>query len=1159
VLPALPHAAVPRRTIAVLSTLALLAAALVAGIAPAKAAASELFFSEYVEGSSNNKALEIYNGTGASVNLSGYTLELYSNGATTASQSMTLSGTLANADVYVLAHPSAAAAIIAVADATNGSVINWNGDDAIVLRKAGTVVDAIGQVGFDPGTEWGTGLVSTADNTIRRKSTVQTGDTNTGDAFSPAAEWDGFATDTFDGLGAHVFVGDDRPVVSQSSPASNAVDVALNANLGVTFNEPVTLTDSALSLQCTKTGTHATDRTGNGTTYSFDPVVDFGFGEKCTATITASAVSDADGKNMAADYIWSFTTVPPPPSCDDPQTTISQVQGAAETSPVAGKVVTVEAVVTAVRPSLNGFFIEEETGDRDTSASTSEGVFVRAPAPAGTAPGDVVQATGGVREFPGSANGVASSQTQISDRVTVLACGSAPVPAPVTIQFPVAAVSDLEHVEGMQVTLPQELVISEYFNFARFNETVVGLPPNGRDRFDTPTAVQEPSTAGTQALLADYAKRRITVDDGRGSQNSSPPYFPGTVNTPFTLGNSFRGGDTLTGITGVVEHTFGLYRVHPTADATYTRKNPRPQTPPSVGDGDVKVASFNVLNNFLTPDGNPGDDSNNLPADDVCGGNTNLDCRGHDAGEPTELARQRAKIVDAIKRLDADVVGLMEMENTPGVEPAADLVAGLNAATAPGTYDFIDTGVIGTDAIRLGFLYKPGTVTPVGDFAVLDSSVDPDFLDTRNRPSLAQTFRQNGTPDQVTVAVNHLKSKGSECSGDPDTGDGAGNCNVTRTKAARALVKWLATDPTGSGDSDSLIIGDLNSYDHEDPIDAIVAAGYTDTIKKFGGEYAHSYVFDGQVGYLDHGLASASLLPQVTGAADWHINSDEPSILDYDTSFKAAPEEAIYEPNAFRASDHDPVLVGMDLGRCQFADDEDTMVRTLLGDCTTRTTVRVPDGWTLDGNGFTVTAVDVPGTAFLGAVVANAGQSANVRDLTVTTYELANVCSEGTDQQDRLRGILLDRASGTISGNNVIAINQGESGCQEGNAIEVRNAPFDTTGPDVSVTITDNVVNDYQKTGILVNGSVQATLTGNDVSGLGPVNYIAQNGVQISRGATATVDGNRIADNWYIGSADAVSCGLLAFQADGLKQKRNVFVANQQDFCNVGRGGGGVS
>jgi hypothetical protein len=239
-----------------------------------------------------------------------------------------------------------------------------------------------------------------------------------------------------------------------------------------------------------------------------------------------------------------------------------------------------------------------------------------------------------------------------------------------------------------------------------------------------------------------------------------------------------------------------------------------------------------------------------------------------------------------------------------------------------GTYDYIDTGVIGTDAIRVGLIYKPGKVTPVGAFQILDSSDDPRFIDTLNRPVLAQTFQDLVNGGLFTVAVNHLKSKGSDCDdvGDPDTGDGQGNCNQTRKLAAQALVDWLATDPTGSGDPDFLIMGDLNSYAQEDPIDAIKAGAddvadtgddYTNLIAQYQGTYAYSYVFDGQAGYLDHALANPSLAAQVTSAADWHINADEPDLLDYDTSFKPEAQEAIYEPNAYRSSDHDPVIVGL--------------------------------------------------------------------------------------------------------------------------------------------------------------------------------------------------------------------------------------------------------
>ena len=237
-------------------------------------------------------------------------------------------------------------------------------------------------------------------------------------------------------------------------------------------------------------------------------------------------------------------------------------------------------------------------------------------------------------------------------------------------------------------------------------------------------------------------------------------------------------------------------------------------------------------------------------------------------------------------------------------------------------YAYIDTGTIGTDAIKVGMIYRPAVVTPIGAYQILNSTDDPRFIDTKSRPSLAQTFMVNATGAKFTMAVNHFKSKGSACDdvGDPDLGDGQGNCSQTRRAAAEALVDWLATDPTGSEDPDFLIMGDLNSYAQEDTIDEIKAGAddtagtnddFTNLILHFHDAYAYSYTFDGQAGYLDHALANASLLGQVTGAADWHINSDEPDVLDYDTSFKPATQDALYEVNAYRTSDHDPVVVGL--------------------------------------------------------------------------------------------------------------------------------------------------------------------------------------------------------------------------------------------------------
>jgi hypothetical protein len=244
----------------------------------------------------------------------------------------------------------------------------------------------------------------------------------------------------------------------------------------------------------------------------------------------------------------------------------------------------------------------------------------------------------------------------------------------------------------------------------------------------------------------------------------------------------------------------------------------------------------------------------------------------------------------------------------------ADLVAGLNAAMGAGTYSDVDTGTIGTDAIKLALIYKSEKVIPVGPWKTIDSSVDPRFDSSKNRPSLAQTFRRLGTTEKFTVVVSHLKSKGSECDdvGDPDTGDGQGNCNRTRASAAAALVDWLAADPTGSGDPDFLLIGDMNSYRSEDPITTFTGAGYANLTFQFGGPTAYSYVFDGESGYLDHALASTALAGKTTGATDWHINADEPIALDYNTEFKSAGQiTSFYDAGPYRSSDHDPVVVGL--------------------------------------------------------------------------------------------------------------------------------------------------------------------------------------------------------------------------------------------------------
>ena len=292
---------------------------------------------------------------------------------------------------------------------------------------------------------------------------------------------------------------------------------------------------------------------------------------------------------------------------------------------------------------------------------------------------------------------------------------------------------------------------------------------------------------------------------------------------------------------------------------------------------------------------------------DTCGPAANENCRGADSA--AEQQRQLAKITTALAMIDAHIVGIMELENDARAS-LDDIVVALNAALGSGTYAYLDTGTIGDDVIKTGFIFKPATVSARGNFAVLDSGVDARFNDARNRPALAQTF-ESASGGALTVVVNHFKSKGSDCEedGDPNTGDGQGNCNLTRTRAAEALVDWLDGDPTGSGDEDFLVIGDLNAYLAEDPLTAFRDAGYVNLVERDG---AYSFVFDGQAGALDHALASPTLAPQIAAALEWHINADEARARDYNLEHDRDP--AIFDPlSPYRASDHDPVIVGIDL------------------------------------------------------------------------------------------------------------------------------------------------------------------------------------------------------------------------------------------------------
>lgn len=890
------------------------------------------------------KAVELY-ARNDIADLSGYALGSANNGEGTDGEEFTFPDDSVTAGdfIYVASKSEEFTAFFGFPPDYINSAASINGDDAIELFRDGEVVDVVGEIEYDATIlpwEYNDGWIYRVSTTGPDGSTFDV----TNWTFSGAEALD---DETSNDTAAQPFpIGtydpdndgdtDIPPTVSNTTPADGAINIPVDADIEITFSEDVTVTDDWFTIDCTTSEEVSADSSGGPQSYTLDPDNDLATDETCTVTILADQVADQDDPpdNLAANVTFSFNTFSTE-VCGIPDTPIGAIQGTGDSfDPAFGGTQTVQGVVIGdyegESPGLRGFFIQNLPDESDDDPLTSDGIFVFNESEDNVNAGQIVQVTGTVDEF--------RDQTQISSPVIELCADNGSSITPTDITFPLTSPDDFERYESMLVNFPQALVVSEYFNYDRFGETVLALPLPGEDRPYNPTAVEMPG-ADAQARAEANALRRITLDDGRADQNPDPLRHPN--GNDFGLDNSFRGGDTVQNATGVLDFRFDLFRIQPTAPADYTATNPRPTEVPDVG-GTLTVASFNVLNYFLTLDTINDSSSNNDPADDICGPTNNRqDCRGADeVDQPDpndfpvdfELIRQRDKLIAALAELDADIVGLIELENTQDAEgndvnPLQDIVDTLNSEIGGDVYAYVDTDIIGTDTIRVGFIYKSATVSPVGDFTVLDSSVDPRFIDDRNRPALAQTFVETASGEAFTVAVNHFKSKGSSgldddptCQNDPGTNpdcdqdDGQGFWNFTRTQAAAALADWLATDPTNSGDSDVLIIGDLNAYAMEEPITSLETAGYTNLIAEFSGPLAYSFVFSGEFGYLDYVLANASMRAQVTGVAEWSINADEPDIYDYNIDFRSVNQiNNLYAPDTFRTSDHDPVVVGLDL------------------------------------------------------------------------------------------------------------------------------------------------------------------------------------------------------------------------------------------------------
>jgi uncharacterized repeat protein (TIGR01451 family) len=701
---------------------------------------------------------------------------------------------------------------------------------------------------------------------------------------------------------------------------------------GVTFD--IATEDNTATAPSDYTARSLTSQTipAGATAYTFDVLVngdvtsepDENFFVNVT-NVTNAIVNDGQGVGSIAN--------------DDMQK-IHDLQGAGSATPIPpSQVVTVEGVVIGNYQGsgkLSGFFLQEEDTDVDADPNTSEGILVFCSScPTAVAEGQRVRATGTVSEFfdMTELNATTAGSVVVTDAGNHLA---EITPAPIALPIVGDVNAFYEAREGMLVSFTDTLKVSEYFELARYGQ--IELYPERPRQFTEDNA---PSVAGNAAHLEALSRSRVILDDENNVQNwpltlpdgSQFEYYPhangglgaGTQGVDF-----FRGGDEVHNLTGVLHWSFAgqtgtdAWRIRPTqaTPAEFTVANPRPTARPDVG-GAIKVVGMNLLNYFTTIDTTSSNNSG------PCGPSGGQDCRGADSAAELNRQRERASIV--ICTLNPDVAGLMELENTTAHDTIVDLLTAVNARCGGAhPYTYVDTGgTLGGDAIRVELIYRTGVVAPFGSPVV---DLDP----VNNRPPTAQTFDVSDATNpafgqRFTVVANHLKSKGcgGASGGDLDSNDGQSCFAATRTAQANRLLTWIsgAVIPAAGGDTDVLLVGDFNSYAHETPVTTLTAGGYTDLETTLLGNEEYSYLFDGQLGHLDYAFASTSLASQVTGVAAWHINADEVPDFDYNDEVKdtgesdfeekpdgsaLTPPRVVFQPGTpYRASDHDPVIVGL--------------------------------------------------------------------------------------------------------------------------------------------------------------------------------------------------------------------------------------------------------
>jgi predicted extracellular nuclease len=813
----------------------------------------------------------------------GYSIFFSFNGGTS-TRTIPLTGTVANRDVFVIAQATADPAILAQADQTDTSTSWFNGDDFVALRKNDVTVDGIGQLGVDPGTEWGTGNASTADNTTRRKAMVQTGDTNETDAFDPASEWDGFANNTFDGLGSHTITtgGDDAPAVAASQPANGAGEVPVDSDVSVTFSEPVSVAAGWYSIACASSGPHSATESGGPQTFVLNPDTDFAQGESCTVAVDATKVTDLDTDDppdqMAASHSFAFTTTPLPRQ-------IAQVQGAGHLSSVAGRIVEVDGVVTTKRGS--NVWVQDTTPDADPA--TSEGILVFGSSVANAvAAGDLVQVRGAVQEFRPGCTPSCATDSSAFDNLTITEIGApglgvskvgtSPSPAATVIGAggrlpPTTVIEDdsAANVEAGNTFDPTQDGIdfdeSLESMLVQVNDPVVVGPRNSFGEIlvlgdDGARAGVRTARGGIIVRPADFNPERVMLDD------LILPTPSVDVADHFT-----------TSAVGVMTYDFANYKIAVTQPLAAVAGGLQREVTALPHENELAVATFNVEN--LAP-----------------------------TDPPAKYERLAGLIVDHLRA--PDVIAIEEIQDNDGVTGGTGstvvdasttwnlLIAAI--ADAGGLhYDYRqidpqddqDGGAPGGN-IRVGFLFRtdrglafvdrPGgnATTPTqivrqGGRAHL--TLNPGRVDPLSsaweatRKPLAGEFVWNDKT--LIVIANHFSSKGGD---DPLYGRFQPPIQSTaarRHEQAASVNAFVKSIVAAEQKANVVVLGDINDFDFSETTKILEDGGVLSSLMHgLPQSERYSYVFEGNSQVLDQVLFSPNMLRGLTAYDVVHVNSE---------------------------------------------------------------------------------------------------------------------------------------------------------------------------------------------------------------------------------------------------------------------------------------------